>query len=267
MSSGNALREIRTRLRLSMRDVELQSREFADREGIPDLLISSAWLTQIENSESTPSIYKLYTLSMLYRMDFSEMMKLFGLDLDQVQSIHLGRPLQVTHMAGIQTYDKSRTVQFPVLFDKGFSTQETNLLSRMVEIWGEIPLGVLQQLNLKSFQYGFIGTDDNTMFPLIRPGSFVQIDDKETSVARPPWKSEFDRPIYFIELRDRYICSWCELHEGELFIVPHPQSGIEIQRYAYPRDAEVVGRVTAVAMKIMDMKLIAKQRQGRLAFS
>ena len=57
----------------------------------------------------------------------------------------------------------------------------------------------------------------------------------------------------FSELRDEYICSWCEIREGHLLAVPHPNSKCEIRQFVYPRDAEIVGRVTGVAMRLTEL--------------
>ena len=57
----------------------------------------------------------------------------------------------------------------------------------------------------------------------------------------------------FPELRGEYICSWCEIREGHLLAVPHPNSKCEIRRFVYPRDAEIVGRVTGVAMRLTEL--------------
>ena len=66
--------------------------------------------------------------------------------------------------------------QFPHRFDRGFSLEKTNLISRMVEIWGEVPMSFIQRLDVRHCQYGYIGLDDYSMSPMLRPGSFVQID-------------------------------------------------------------------------------------------
>ena len=125
-------------------------------------------------------------------------------------------------------------------------------MSRMVEIWGEVPIALIQQLDLRSSLYGYVGLKDYTLYPLLRPGSFLQIDDRENQVRTRPWRSEFDRPIYFLELRDGYACSWCELQGNQLTLLPHPLSGCNIRQFSYPRDAEIVGRVTGVAMRTID---------------
>ena len=108
----------------------------------------------------------------------------------------------------------------------------------------------MQCLNSRHSVYGYVGTQDFTLFPWIRPGSFVEIDAGQRRIERILWSNEFDRPIFFVELRDSYACSWCELRERHLFLVPSPQSHYRIQEVRYPDDAEIVGRVTAVSMQI-----------------
>ncbi len=54
------------------------------------------------------------------------------------------------------------------------------------------------------------------------------------------------------ELRGEYICSWCEMREGYLSAIPHPNSQCEVRRFSYPRDAEIVGRVIGVTMRLVE---------------
>jgi hypothetical protein len=122
----------------------------------------------------------------------------------------------------------------------------------MVEVWGEIPISLIQHLDLKHGLYGYVGLEDYTLFPMLRPGTFVQIEPRIKKVQTVKSRTEFDRPIYFVELRDGYSCSWCELHGNQLVLVPHPLSPCNIRQFAYGTDAEVVGRVTGIAMRIAD---------------
>ena len=140
----------------------------------------------------------------------------------------------------------------PVRFREDLRLDKTNLLSRLVEVWGEIPIPLVQNLDLRKSMYGFIGLQDKTMFPILRPGSFVQIDGNQTKVVTGDWLSEYDRPIYFVELRDEYICSWCEVKEGQLLSIPHPLSRCQVRQFAHPHGAEIVGRVTGVAMRLAE---------------
>jgi transcriptional regulator with XRE-family HTH domain len=239
-------------LRITTREVADLSQKIAEREGNSEFTISNAWLTQIENSDSVPSIFKLYSLSAIYRIKFTELLSLFGVELDHLHEHQLASPLDNTHLTTLEIDDEERTVSFPVRFDRGFDIDNTNLLSRMVEVWGEIPIALIQHLDIRHSQYGYIGLQDFTLYPLIRPGSFVQVDQRVTKIHNRRWRSEYDRPIYFVELREGYACSWCELQDGRLLLIPHPLSSCNVRSLEYGVDAEIVGQVTAVAMRITD---------------
>jgi len=144
------------------------------------------------------------------------------------------------------------TIVVPLRAQADLKLDKTNLLSRLVEIWGEVPIRLIQHLDLRKSVYGLIGMSDFTMYPILRPGSIVQIDASQQKISPVKWQNEHERPIYFIELRGEYICSWCEIREGHLLAVPYPNSKCEIRRFVYPRDAEIVGRVTGVAMRLTE---------------
>jgi hypothetical protein len=125
-------------------------------------------------------------------------------------------------------------------------------LEWMVQIWGEVPIRLIQHLDLRHATYGFVGLSENRMFPIIRPGSIVQIDQNHRKILPRSWKDEDDRPIYFVELRGGFLCSWCELNDGYLSAVPHPKSKCEVLRFSFPREADIVGRVMAVTMRLVE---------------
>lgn len=248
---GDQLREIRNRLGVTTREVEELSRKIAQESDNEEFCISNAWLTQLENKNSVPSIYKLFSLSVIYRIKFTELLGLFGISLADTMHYQISTPLQNTHLAAMEAPDGDKAVTFPVRFDRGFSLEKTNLISRMVEVWGEVSVSLLQRLDVRHCQYGYIGMDDYFMYPLLRPGSLVQIDSHLNRIHYSEWRTEFDRPIYFVELRDSYACSWAELTASQLTLIPHPLSGSAIRQYAYPHDAEIIGQVTGVAMRLV----------------
>jgi transcriptional regulator with XRE-family HTH domain len=248
---GEQLRELRNRLGVTTREVEEFSRTIAEDRQNEEFYISNAWLTQLENKNSIPSIYKLYSLSVIYRTRFNDLLFVFGIDLNASSKYQLALPLQNTHLASMEPPDPEKPITFPVRFDKSFSLDKTSLISRMVEVWGEVPIALIQKLDVRHCQYGYVGADDYTMYPLLRPGSFVQIDSHPTRSDASEWRSEFDRPIYFVELRDGYACSWCEVRGSQITLIPHPLSGCTIRQFAYPAEAEIIGRVTGVAMRLV----------------
>src|SRR5258708_40306982 len=97
-----------------------------------------------------------------------------------------------------------------------------------------------------------MGRKDSTLRPRVRPGSCVEIDSRVRKMQPFRWRTEFDRPIYFVELRDGYACSWCDLLDDQLLLLPHPLSPCSVRKFKYGTDAEIVGQVTAVAMRLSD---------------
>lgn len=249
--AGERLRQIRTRLGLTTRDVAELSRKIAADEANEEFSVSHARLIQIENDESTPSVYKLFTMSAIYGRPFTELVSLY-VELESAAKYHFAMQLENTRLASFDAPHEGEAVSFPVRFDPGFKVEKTNLLSRMVEVWGEVPVALLRHLNIRKQRYGFVGLKDYTMYPLLRPGSFVQIDEQQKAPAQPgAYRSEFDRPIWFLELRTGYLCSWCEMRRDRILSIPHPLSPCRTQEFAYPNEAEIVGRVTAVAARLV----------------
>jgi transcriptional regulator with XRE-family HTH domain len=246
------LKELRSRLGISTRDVSARSQHIAEAEGNPEFHISNAWLSQVENSDSIPGIHKLYSLSAIYRVKITELFLMFGIDLTRLSQHQLRSQLVSTHLTTLDAADPDGKVLFPVRFDPSFDVRHTNLLSRMVEVWGQVPVAFIQGLDVRNNMYGYIGLEDYMLYPILRPGSFVQIDPTARKILRRGWTSEYERPIYFVELRDGYCCSWCELNYEELLLLPHPLSPCKIRRLIHGVDAEIIGLVTGAGISFTD---------------
>jgi transcriptional regulator with XRE-family HTH domain len=254
LSPNERLKDIRTRLGISTRDVADLSQRIAETEGNPEFHISNGWLTQIENSDSIPGIHKLYSLSVIYHMNIAELFLLFGIDLKKSHQHQLASQLPHTHLASLDVIDLDATAPFPAQFDPSLDLRRTNLLSRMVRSWGQVPLAFIRSLDVRHTLYGYIGLEDYMLSPVLRPGSFVQIDPHARKVQTRGWRTEYDRPIYFVELRDGYRCAWCDLHDQELWLIPHPLSPCRIHRLVLGVDVEIIGQVTAAALRLTNFE-------------
>jgi transcriptional regulator with XRE-family HTH domain len=252
--SGDRLREFRVRSGITTREVEEKSQGIAEAEGNDEFYISNAWLTKLENTDSIPSIHKLVTLSVIYHVGFSELLTLYGVDLGHVGVRQFEVASRTTYLLTSEEYESQDEISLPVQFMDSVDLNGTNLFSRMVKGWGDVPFAVLKHLHLRQNSYGFIGMHDYTLYPLLRPGSFVQIDPRMRRIQPSRWRTEFDRPIYFLELREGYACGWCEVQGNELALLPHPLSPCNTRRFAFPGDAEIVGRVTGIAMRLAGMQ-------------
>ena len=251
-SAAEKLKELRVRLGLTTRDVETKSQQIADDRHNREYYLSHAWVTDIENGKFKPSIFKIYSLSAIYHVGYTEVLSCFGLPISELGRYRASIGVPRTHLLGAETDLETEKVSLPVQFKPGFQLEKTNLLAQVVEKWDQIPVGFLQHLDLHKSVYGYIGLEDYTLYPLIRPGSLVQIDASQRKISTEKWKNEFDRPISFVELRVGYVCSWCQGDGGHLIVIPHPQSLQVVRQFDYPSQAEIVGRVTGVAMRIVE---------------
>jgi len=221
-----------------------------------EFLVSHSWLRSIEAGRDlhTPSIYKIYTLSALYNRSGTELASYFGVPFGDIgkdramfewPTTHLLDPIRDTEPTSTSNPSDNATPDV-----SSFDSNHTVLLTKLAQIWGDIPAELIRKLDTRHSLYAYIGQRDFTLYPLILPGSFVQIDPTQTKIRRSAARRELDRPIYFIELRHGYACGWCELKDGRLNIIPHLNSPQSIRSFACPAEADIVGRVTGVAMRI-----------------
>jgi transcriptional regulator with XRE-family HTH domain len=248
--AGKSLRALREKLGLTMRDVENSSARVAQRYNNEEFSIPPSRLSDIETKGILPSIYRLYTLSVIYRRDLREMMTLYGVDLNNMAAdLGLVSPPK-SHvsdaLAGLSA------AQVPVRMDPGFDERRTANLGRMVEQWGLVPIAYLAQFANTDFTYGYVGTQDFTMYPILPPGSFIQVDESRNRVVEGSWRSEYERPIYFVETRDGHTCCWCSMRREEIILQPHPLSPVPVRILRHPQEAEVLGQVVGVAMKLTE---------------
>ena len=248
LAAGKQLRELREQMGLTLRDVELSSTSLAQIRGIEEFVINPSRLSDIETKGVIPSIYRLYVLSVIYRADFTELLKLYGVDLSSTAAdFAICRPVN-THR--VEIAEGRGTVHIPVKLDPGFDIRQTTNLGRMIEKWGTVPMQYLQELAKDKYIYAYIGTEDLTMYPLLLPGSFVQVDEKRCRVEEKKWRSELERPIYFVETREGHVCCWCSVRRGEIVLQSHPLSPVVPRILRHPQEAEVIGQVVGVAMRL-----------------
>src|SRR4051812_19396096 len=132
--AGQKLRRLRERLKLTYRDVEQATQKIAQLHGNYEYSIGLSRLADIENRGTLPSLYRLYSLCAVYRIDFEKVLSWYGVDLR-------GLALDASRSPLCQTYpfDLSPTedisVEVPAV-DSGFDFKATSFLSRHLQGWG-----------------------------------------------------------------------------------------------------------------------------------
>jgi transcriptional regulator with XRE-family HTH domain len=248
---GKRLRAERERRGLSLRDVEDLSESIADRRQSSDYKIARTSLADIENGKVAPSLHRLYTLSVIYGRDYDRMAVLCGVPVSEALTEHKTLALPHSYLIGGAPEAYKSTMQAAAKLRGKLQAERTNLVRKMIETWDEVPLP-LQLMADSDDLYGYVGMDDDTLYPFVRPGAFIRIDPRQKKIAFSGWPGDYDRPVFFVELRDHYVCTWCEMLDGRLILVPSQQSKRRRQHLRYPAEATIVGRVTAITQDIVE---------------
>ena len=248
-NAGQRLKRARERLNLRYRDVEVASQRIAERRQNDEFIVNLSRLSDIENKGTVPNIFKLYTLCVIYRIDWIEVLSWFGVNLGDLPADAGSIEIDKTHLIGF-TINSTGDVLLPLALDPGIDLRKTTYLSRMIQRWGKLPLMLLNGLDLKTHRYAYIGADDWFMYPLLQPGSLIQIDETRRKPPRTGWTNEFDRPIYFCETREGYVCGWIALDDKHVSLMPHPASSCTPAVFDSIEAFDVIGQVTGVAMRL-----------------
>jgi transcriptional regulator with XRE-family HTH domain len=251
LTAGSRLRRLRENLGFTIRDVEAASHRVANHLGKADYCIPLSRLSDIESKNVLPGIHKLCSLAVIYRRRLEELLALYDIDVPGIAT-ELQQQLPWPQTRRIDP-DIPRTVGVPIM-DPGFDTRRTAETLRFIQRWGAFPAAQLKRLaDENHFTYAMIGSDDRMMYPLLRPGALVQIDCSVNELTSRGWTSDYERPIYFIETRGGSFCCWAAMSGGNRIILqPHSMSPAAPVVLRYPEEAEIVGRVVGIAMRLED---------------
>jgi len=245
--AGQKLKRARERLNLRYRDVEQASQRIAGRRQNSEFGIALSRLSDIENKGTLPTIYRLYSLCAIYRLDLVAVLEWYGVDVAALPADAAAIPLETTHLMAFRA-ETHGEVQVPLVVDPGIDLRKTTYLSRAIHRWGKLPLSLLNALDLKRHRYAFVGSEDWFMYPLVQPAALVLIDERRRKIVNSGWSSEFERPIYFLEHRGGFVFGWCTLNGNQLVLQPHPASQCSPVLFSYPSEIDVIGQISGVAM-------------------
>src|SRR3954465_6221309 len=131
MLAGERLRTLRDQLGLTLRDVEAASVALAAKRGNGEFVLQLSRLSDIETKGIIPSIYRLYSLAVIYRRDVRELMEWYGINLEWAASdSRLAEPRKSHKVQGLLS---SINMRVPAKLDPAFDLKRTTNIGRMVE--------------------------------------------------------------------------------------------------------------------------------------
>ncbi len=245
--AGQRLRRSRERLGLRFRDVEQASQTIAERHGSQEFVVLISRLSDIESHGTLPSIYRLYSLCCIYRLNLNEVLSWFGIPVESMAADAGTVEIEKTH--AINFDPEGAEVTIPIALDPGIDLRTTFFVSEVIQRWGKLPLALVGGIDVKRYRYGFVGTDDWSMNPAVPAGSLLVIDDTKRKIVTTGWHNQAERPIYFLEHRDGHYCRWCSLKNGIISLIPDPSSEAPVLSFPIS-EIDVVGQVVGLAMSL-----------------
>lgn len=121
----------------------------------------------------------------------------------------------------------------------------TSATHRLLSLWSEVPLLLMLDVDWRRGPLVIVGHSDLMMWPLLPPGSLLQLDQKVRSVRDGPWR-EFERPIYLIEHEGKFHICHAERRRDTLRLISHAQSPERPSVSVPYRDARVRGCLTPI---------------------
>ena len=244
--AGQVLTGLREKLGFTLKDVEAASAKIAEKYAKDYFLVPRGVLDDIERKESVPSVHHLYSLSVIYRSDIRHLLGWYGVELKNVAEDLSLVSVAKSHL--VSGLDSAMSIEVPVEMDPAFDSTRTVDIPRMIVRWDSVPFAYLRKFAQTEYAYAYIGTEDWTMYPLIPPGSFLQIDKTKNEITTVSWQSLSESPIYFVETKDGYTCCLCSLDGDNIVLHPHGASR-QPTRVLRHQDAMVIGQVVAAAIR------------------
>ncbi|MGA2335023.1 MAG: helix-turn-helix transcriptional regulator [Terriglobales bacterium] len=246
---GRLLRDSRTNLRLSLREVAEMSRNTADLLGDERCSVSHSSLCDYELFNAPPRhFHKAITLCSLYGLQFHAFLKAIGIVLTEAGTEPIPDHL-VHRVLDTESIEKSDDNDIP---------GRNGFLEHMLKRCEEIPfflresIGPLSDLDDASLDdFFWIGGKHDVLHPCLANGLFVLVNRREKRPMHFTSKPAWQQPVYVILRRDgTYLCACCGIENGTLVIHPYSQQFHRSEHLRYHHDAEVVGRIVTVARKL-----------------
>jgi hypothetical protein len=116
---------------------------------------------------------------------------------------------------------------------------------RLLDVWADVPLLLMLDVDWERGPLVLIGSSDRMMWPLLPPGSLLQLNSRVRAVEEGAW-TEFERPIYLIEYRGRFFCCHAQRRGDMLRLISHSDSPARPAFSVAFKDARVRGQVTPI---------------------
>jgi hypothetical protein len=231
---GILLETARVQAGLSFRSASKLSREIAKTLGDRRYFASSGTLSDYEAGDRMPRhIHKLFTLAIVYCIGFRDLVRAFGIVLD-----NLGKT------ARTQRRKDERRDGFLESIQNQFGVLPLFLASTLPSLSGVA--------NITLRDVFWLGGQRNHPHPSLRGALFILVNRRSKKPRRFSRMSVWTQPLYLLQDRDgSYLAASCAIERGQLVVDSHPRGSTEGQPVRRQIDADVVGQIVGIARSLV----------------
>ena len=98
--------------------------------------------------------------------------------------------------------------------------------------------------------YGYVGSEDFTMYPLLPPGTFLQVDEARNKIEQANVAFRTGASHLFRGNPRRLYLLLVQSERRDIVLHSHPLSPVPVRVLRHPQEAEVIGQVVGIALKL-----------------
>ena len=243
---GQLLKEVRRRLRISIREAAQTSRTIAELLKDGRYTTSSSSLSDYELSNTPPrDFHKIITLCSIYGLQFESAMREIGIKVAGSGT----EPMPEHYLA-------RREPEPPG--ERSDEIRRTGLLERLLDdCENEVPFFLRDLLGYFSGSghpslddFFWTGGEHGTLHPYVANSLVILLNRRRKTPVHFASKPIWQQPSYVILRRDgRYLATCCGLEGDKLVVHPYGPDFHPSAEYRYHRDVDVVGQIVGIARR------------------
>jgi hypothetical protein len=205
-------------------------------------------LSNLTRTNEHPTLHTVLEIADTFSLTLGGAHELFGYDLGEIRNCDLRWNRGRTHIIESYAFERDQLVDLPSGFSSSEAFGSDAALDELVPEWQTgIPIRALEGEGWQEpgAFYIHVGTEDS-LGSNLPPGALALVE--------PVGEKERERPltraIYLLQFGNGYRCSRCVVTHRKLLQLDTPQNYSGIQRFGYPEEVRIAGRIRFFALSL-----------------
>jgi hypothetical protein len=205
-------------------------------------------LSNLSRTNEHPTLHTVLEIAETFSLTLGGAHELFGYDLGGFRECDLRWNRGRTHIIESYAFERDQLVDLPSGFSSSEAFGSDAPLDELVPEWQTgIPIRALEGKgwHQPGAFYIHVGTEDSLGSDL-PPGALALVEPIGEKERQRP----LARAIYLLQFGNGYRCSLCVVSQGLLIPLDTAQNYSRVQRFAYPEDVRIAGRIRSFALSL-----------------